>query len=119
MKAVSIVPFNIKVIINDSANNAKIFKIEDEDITGKAPSIPIYNDSNDEEYEKESVVKVGQDKRYIIAQTNIGKYYILDTKEENVIEFESENEFNLKKKELGLSDNVLLDSLEKYKKEYN
>ena len=106
-------------VAKTSANNAKIFKIEDKDITGKAPSIPIYHEAHDEEYEKESVLKVGQDSRYIIAQTNIDKYYILDTEEENVIEFESENEFNLKKRELGISDDVSLESLDKYKKEYN
>ena len=75
----------------------------------------IYTPENDEEYEKESVIKVGQDSRYIIAQTNMDKYYILDTKEESVLEFKSEYEFNLKKKELGISDNVSLESLDKYK----
>ena len=67
-------------IAKTSANNAKIFKIEDKDITGRAPSIPVYNKENDEEYEKESVIKVGQDSTYIIAQTNMDRYYILDTK---------------------------------------
>ena len=100
-----------------SANNAKIFKIEDKDITGRAPSIPVYNKENDEEYEKESVIKVGQDSTYIIAQTNMDRYYILDTKEESVLEFKSEYEFNLKKKELGISEDVSLESLGKYKKE--
>ena len=38
-------------IAKTSANNAKIFKIEDKDITGRAPSIPVYNKENDEEYE--------------------------------------------------------------------
>lgn len=104
-------------IAKTSANNAKIFKIEDKDITGRAPSIPVYHKENDEEYEKESVIKVGQDSRYIIAQTNMDKYYILDTKEESVLEFESEHEFNLKKKELGISEDVSLESLDKYKKE--
>ncbi len=104
-------------VAKTSANNAKIFKIEDKDITGKAPSIPVYHKEKDEEYEKESVIKVGQDSRYIIAQTNMDKYYILDTKEESVLEFKSEHEFNLKKKELGISDNVSLESLDKYKKE--
>lgn len=104
-------------IAKTSANNAKIFKIEDKDITGRAPSIPVYNKENDEEYEKESVIKVGQDSRYIIAQTNMDKYYILDTKEESVLEFKSEYEFNLKKKELGISEDVSLESLGKYKKE--
>lgn len=85
-------------IAKTSANNAKIFKIEDKDITGRAPSIPVYNKENDEEYEKESVIKVGQDSTYIIAQTNMDRYYILDTKEESVLEFKSEYEFNLKKK---------------------
>ena len=98
-------------------NNAKIFKIEDKDITGRAPSIPVYNKENDEEYEKESVIKVGQDSTYIIAQTNMDRYYILDTKEESVLEFKSEYEFNLKKKELGISEDVSLESLGKYKKE--
>ncbi|MFQ6870348.1 MAG: hypothetical protein ACLVEC_05940 [Romboutsia timonensis] len=45
------------------------------------------------------------------------KYYILDTKEESVLEFKSEYEFNLKKKELGISEDVSLESLGKYKKE--
>ena len=113
-----------RIILNDdyyiaktSANNAKIFKIEDKDITGRAPSIPVYNKENDEEYEKESVIKVGQDSTYIIAQTNMDRYYILDTKEESVLEFKSEYEFNLKKKELGISEDVSLESLGKYKKE--
>ena len=100
-------------IAKTSANNAKIFKIEDKDITGRAPSIPVYNKEN----EKESVIKVGQDSTYIIAQTNMDRYYILDTKEESVLEFKSEYEFNLKKKELGISEDVSLESLGKYKKE--
>ena len=104
-------------IAKTSANNAKIFKIEDKDSTGRAPSIPVYNKENDEEYEKESVIKVGQDSTYIIAQTNMDRYYILDTKEESVLEFKSEYEFNLKKKELGISEDVSLESLGKYKKE--
>lgn len=104
-------------IAKTSANNAKIFKIEDKDITGRAPSIPVYNKENDEEYEKESVIKVGQDSTYIIAQTNMDRYYILDTKEESVLKFKSEYEFNLKKKELGISEDVSLESLGKYKKE--
>ena len=104
-------------IAKTSANNAKIFKIEDKDITGRAPSIPVYNKENDEEYEKESVIKVVQDSTYIIAQTNMDRYYILDTKEESVLEFKSEYEFNLKKKELGISEDVSLESLGKYKKE--
>ena len=104
-------------IAKTSANNAKIFKIEDKYITGRAPSIPVYNKENDEEYEKESVIKVGQDSTYIIAQTNMDRYYILDTKEESVLEFKSEYEFNLKKKELGISEDVSLESLGKYKKE--
>ena len=104
-------------IAKTSANNAKIFKIEDKDITGRAPSIPVYNKENDEEYEKESVIKVGQDSTYIIAQTNMDRYYILDTKEESVLEFKSEYEFNLKKKKLGISEDVSLESLGKYKKE--
>ena len=114
----------LRIILNNdyyiaktSANNAKIFKIEDKDITGRAPSIPVYNKENDEEYEKESVIKVGQDSTYIIAQTNMDRYYILDTKEESVLEFKSEYEFNLKKKELGISEDVSLESLGKYKKE--
>ena len=74
-------------------------------------------DLTDEEYEKESVIKVGQDSTYIIAQTNMDRYYILDTKEESVLEFKSEYEFNLKKKELGISEDVSLESLGKYKKE--
>ena len=35
-------------IAKTSANNAKIFKIEDKDITGRAPSIPVDNKENDD-----------------------------------------------------------------------
>lgn len=111
-----------KVILNNdyyiaktSAHNAKIYKIENKDTSGKAPSIPTYH-GNDEDYEKESVIKVGQDDRYIIAQTSINKYYILDTKEESVMEFLSKDEFDLKKKDLKIS-NIKLKDLDEYKKE--
>ncbi len=53
-------------IAKTSAHNAKIYKVEDKDESGKAPTIPVYH-GNDEEFEKESVIKVGQDNRYIIA----------------------------------------------------
>lgn len=103
-------------VAKTSAHNAKIFKVDDKDTTGNAPSIPIYIEGKDEEYESESVVKVGQDDRYIIAQTNIGTYYILDTKEEYVMEFLLEDDFNLKKKELDISEDVNLKNLDEYEK---
>lgn len=90
-------------IAKTSAYNVKIYKSEDKDESGKAPSIPIYH-GNDEEFEKESVIKVGQDNRYIIAETNKDKYYILDTKEE----------FEEKKNELKIP-NIPLEDLEEYK----
>lgn len=110
------------LLINDyyvaktSTKNVKIFKIGDKDITGNAPSIPIYHEGKEDEYEAESVVKVGQDDRYIIAKTNREAYYILDTKEEQVMEFLSEDEFNLKKNGLGISDDINLKSLDEYEK---
>lgn len=100
-------------IANTSAHNAKIYKSEDKDESGKAPTIPVYH-GNDEEFEKESVIKVGQDDRYIIAETNKDKYYILDTKEESVLEFSSKEEFEEKKNELKISKIALEDS-EEYK----
>ena len=100
-------------IAKTSAHNAKIYKVEDKDESGKAPSIPIYH-GNDEEFEKESVIKVGQDNRYIIAETNKDKYYILDTKEESVLEFSSKEEFEEKKNELKIP-NIPLEDLEEYK----
>lgn len=89
-------------IAKTSAHNAKIYKVEDKDESGKAPTIPVYH-GNNEEFEKESVIKVGQDNRYIIAETNKDKYYILDTKEESVLEFSSKEEFESKKNELNIS----------------
>lgn len=100
-------------IAKTSAHNVKIYKSEDKDESGKAPTIPIYH-GNDEEFEKESVIKVGQDNRYIIAETNKDKYYILDTKEENVLEFSSKEEFNSERNELNIS-NISLKKLEEYK----
>lgn len=100
-------------IAKTSAYNVKIYKSEDKDESGKAPSIPIYH-GNDEEFEKESVIKVGQDNRYIIAETNKDKYYILDTKEECVLEFSSKEEFEEKKNELKIP-NIPLEDLEEYK----
>lgn len=100
-------------IAKTSAHNVKIYKSEDKDKSGKAPSIPVYH-GNDEEFEKESVIKVGQDDRYIIAETNKDKYYILDTKEESVLEISSKEEFDSKKKELNIS-NISLKNLEGYK----
>lgn len=100
-------------IAKTSAYNVKIYKSEDKDESGKAPSIPIYH-GNDEEFEKESVIKVGQDNRYIIAETNKDKYYILDTKEESVLEFSSKEEFEEKKNELKIP-NIPLEDLEEYK----
>ena len=100
-------------IAKTSVYNVKIYKSEDKDESGKAPSIPIYH-GNDEEFEKESVIKVGQDNRYIIAETNKDKYYILDTKEECVLEFSSKEEFEEKKNELKIP-NIPLEDLEEYK----
>ena len=100
-------------IAKTSAHNAKIYKVEDKDESGKAPTIPVYH-GNNEEFEKESVIKVGQDNRYIIAETNKDKYYILDTKEESVLEFSSKEEFEEKKNELKIP-NIPLEDLEEYK----
>ena len=47
-------------IAKTSANNAKIFKIEDKDITGRAPSIPVYNKENDEDHNPENPGEIGQ-----------------------------------------------------------
>lgn len=100
-------------IAKTSAYNVKIYKSEDKDESGKAPTIPVYH-GNNEEFEKESVIKVGQDNRYIIAETNKDKYYILDTKEESVLEFSSKEEFEEKKNELKIP-NIPLEDLEEYK----
>lgn len=100
-------------IAKTSAYNVKIYKSEDKDESEKAPTIPVYH-GNDEEFEKESVIKVWQDNRYIIAETNKDKYYILDTKEECVLEFSSKEEFEEKKNELKIP-NIPLEDLEEYK----
>lgn len=100
-------------IAKTSAYNVKIYKSEDKDESEKAPTIPVYH-GNDEEFEKESVIKVWQDNRYIIAETNKDKYYILDTKEECLLEFSSKEEFEEKKNELKIP-NIPLEDLEEYK----
>ncbi len=96
-------------ISKTSANNIKVYKEEDKDITGNAPSIPIYNESKEKEFNKESIIKLGYDNCYIIAKTNLNRYYILDIKEESVFEFLSEKEFNLKLEKLGIEDMSLKD----------
>lgn len=101
-------------IAKTSANNIKVYKEEDKDITGNAPSIPIYNESKEEEFNKESIIKLGYDNYYIIAKTNLNKYYILDIKEELVFEFFSEKEFNLKLEKLGIKE-IQLKDINEYK----
>lgn len=99
-----------------STNNIKIFKDDTKDITGKAPSIPIYHEGKEDEYDSESVIKLGYNDRYILAKTNKEKYYILDTKDEYVLEFKSEELFITKKLELGIDDSITLKSLDEYNK---
>lgn len=109
-------------LINDyhavrmSANNVKIFKEDDKDTTGKAPSIPLYNGDKEEEFDSESIEKIGQDERYILAKTNKNRYYILDTEKEILLVYLSEKEFGEYKKELNISDDVNLKELDEYEK---
>lgn len=109
-------------LINDyhvmrmSANNVKIFKEDSQDTTGKAPSIPPYYEDKEEEYNSESVEKVGQDDRYILAKTNKNMYYILDTKNETLLKYLSQSEFENYKKELNIANDIELKCLEEYEK---
>lgn len=103
-------------IMRMSANNVKIFKEDGKDTTGKAPSIPPYYEDKEEEYNSESVEKVGQDDRYILAKTNKNMYYILDTEKDTLLEYLSESEFESYKKELNIANDVKLKDLEEYEK---
>lgn len=109
-------------LINDyhvmrmSANNVKILKEDGKDTTGKAPSIPPYYEDKEEEYNSESVEKVGQDDRYILAKTNKNMYYILDTEKDTLLEYLSQSEFENYKKELNIASDIELKDLEEYEK---
>ena len=109
-------------LINDyhavrmSANNVKIFKEDTKDTTGKAPIIPPYYEDKEDEYNSESVEKIGQDNRYILAKTNKDMYYILDTEKETLLEYLSESEFEKYKKELNIVNDIELKSLDEYEK---
>ncbi|MGL5711976.1 MAG: hypothetical protein ACRCXT_13650 [Paraclostridium sp.] len=99
-----------------SASNVKIFKEDIKDTTGKAPSIPPYYEDKEEEYNSESVEKIGQDNRYILAKTNKDMYYILDTEKEILLEYLSKSEFEDYKKELNINKDGELKDLDKYEK---
>lgn len=103
-------------IAKTSAHNVKIYKKDTEDINGNAPTIPIYHEGKDKEFESESVTNVGQDQRYILAKTNVDKYYILDTEKDTILECLTSDEFNLEKKELGISYDDELKTIDEYKK---
>ena len=109
-------------LINDyhamriSAHNVKIFKEDAKDTTGKAPSIPPYYEDKEDDYNSESVEKIGQDDRYILAKTNKNMYYILDTEKETLFEYLSESEFEKYKKELNIDNDIELKDLDKYEK---
>lgn len=45
-------------IAKTSAHNAKIYKVEDKDENGKAPSIPIYHGNDEEFEEKKNELKI-------------------------------------------------------------
>lgn len=73
--------------------------------------IPTYDNYKEGEY----VIELGHDKeRYIAAKTNLDQYYIMDTKEANVYGPLTEDLFNKKKEELGISKDVILKNLDDY-----
>lgn len=96
-------------IAKTSAHNIKIYKHEDSDLSGNAPTIPIYHDSKN--FDSESIIKFGQKDKYIVAQTNINKYYILDTKNNTIEEFSTKVEFNKRLDQLKIY-NVSLNTLD-------
>ncbi|MFI3211284.1 MAG: hypothetical protein R3Y64_09605 [Peptostreptococcaceae bacterium] len=69
-------------------------------LSGTAPTILIYHEGKEKEFEFESITNIGQDQRYILAKTNIDKYYILDTEKDIVFECLTSDEFNLEKKRI-------------------
>ena len=67
--------------------------------------------------EGEYVTKVGHDNdRYIIAETNLNNYYLLDTKEPIVRGPFTEEEFIQVKENVKIPESVTLKNLDKYKK---
>lgn len=102
-------------IVRTSANNIKILKKDKEDITGNAPTIPVYNESKDND-DLELVMEVGQDDRFILAKTSKELYYILDTHIEVLYKSLIKSKFEEVKNELGISNDIELKSLDSYKK---
>ena len=75
--------------------------------------IPLINYYEDGEY----VTKVGHDNnRYIIAQTNLDNYYLLDTKEPLVSGPFTEEKFTQVKANAKIPESVTLKNLDAYKK---
>lgn len=99
-----------------SAYNVKIYKKDIEDVKGTCPTIPVYHEGKEKEFESESVTTIGQDDRYILAKTNKDLYYILDTEEDKIYESLTKDEFDQIKKELGVSYKDKLKSIDEYKK---
>lgn len=78
--------------------------------------VPIYYDGLTEEH-SEYVTEAGHDsKRYIVVKTSKDLYYIVDDKESKIYDNLSKNEFDKKKEEFGISDDIVLKSLDDYEK---
>ena len=75
--------------------------------------IPLLADYDEGEY----VTQVGHDnERYIIAKTNLNKYYLLDTKGPIVYGPFTEEKFMQVKENVKIPESVTLKNLDKYKK---
>lgn len=79
--------------------------------------VPIYYDGLTEKEHPEYVMEVGHDgKRYIVVKTSKDLYHIVDDKESKIYDNLSKNEFDKKKEELEISDDIVLKSLDDYEK---
>lgn len=79
--------------------------------------VPIYYDGLTEEEHPEHVIELGHDgERYIVVKTSKNLYYIIDDKESKIYDNLNKDGFDKKKKELEISDNVSLKSLDEYEK---
>lgn len=104
-------------VVRTSSESIFIAKRIDE-TSHNASSIPVSKEGTLTEDHPEYVTQVAHDyDRYILAKTDKDLYYILDTTTEEVYGELNLAEFTNKKKELGISESIILKDLSEYDKE--
>lgn len=79
--------------------------------------VPVYYDGLTEEDHPEYITEIGHDgERYIVIKTSKNLYYIVDDAESKLYDSLNKGEFDKKKKELDISNDIELKNLDEYEK---